>query len=426
MDSGLKTSATLFFLSSALLWSALTGLNGLLVPYLVNDKGLSLASALGLFSIMHWAIICLEVPTGVVADRLGRVVSALIGMLLMAASFLVFVPLSAYLSVTAATVLLLAGVAVSWSLYSGSFKGEVLNVINKTSPGMITWFNAKSAFYNNISILGSTLLFPYVFQASGAYFWLLPSLMCFLSAAAIFSYHRFHRRYEQPDNAKAPTETTSEAVAWTAVLSQNASLVFLLISTYAFASFFQVNINTEVIRLKEGAELGLWYMMFLQSSWASYTVGSTLASPVVAKTRFLEGRAKASLMLMILVAGFALYAGATAETSVLLFPVLAFLCGLLINILRIQFTSVFQTRIGVRSNISTILSSLSLLEDLACALLLAGSSFMLSGQVQLGMDLPDIWIIYVSAIAASLVLVHMAATLKENVRGHHHFSEGGK
>ena len=89
MHSRLKRNLTLFYITRSLfipfLWMAV------LYVYMTENKGLSSASTMLLLSLQEFLLIFLELPTGVIADKISRRLSVAIGYVLTSLPFL-FLP----------------------------------------------------------------------------------------------------------------------------------------------------------------------------------------------------------------------------------------------------------------------------------------------------------------------------------------------
>lgn len=95
MDKRLKRNLILFYITRSLFipffWLAI------LYIYLTENKGLSPASTMFLLSLQEFLLIFLEVPTGVIADKISRRVSVALGYILTSLPFLIIPFTDSYL-----------------------------------------------------------------------------------------------------------------------------------------------------------------------------------------------------------------------------------------------------------------------------------------------------------------------------------------
>lgn len=95
MDKRLKRNLILFYITRSLFipffWLAI------LYIYLTETKGLSPASTMFLLSLQEFLLIFLEVPTGVIADKISRRVSVALGYILTSLPFLIIPFTDSYL-----------------------------------------------------------------------------------------------------------------------------------------------------------------------------------------------------------------------------------------------------------------------------------------------------------------------------------------
>lgn len=98
------------------LWSEALIIGPVIMLYLLHVKGLSFTQAMFLSSASAISLAVLEVPTGVVADKLGRKASLLFGALLLSLSMIVYVFATSFLLCMVAEMIF----ALGWAFKSGA------------------------------------------------------------------------------------------------------------------------------------------------------------------------------------------------------------------------------------------------------------------------------------------------------------------
>lgn len=154
----MRNLAKLYFASSALFWAAIISVHGFLVVTATEQFGLSSDRAVVPMILVHFAIVAMEIPTGILADTWRRTFAAVAGQLLVSA-ILMLVPLfpqhntSERAALTPYWLGFAISFAIGWALFSGATKGFVSQLIRENEPNLMHWFVRMNSGWNNASIL---------------------------------------------------------------------------------------------------------------------------------------------------------------------------------------------------------------------------------------------------------------------------------